>query len=84
MPSCYLLSTVVMCLAIPGKIIKINKEHHADIDFGGVVRSAQLDFVPGAKVGDYVLVHAGFAIHKIDSKDARATLRLFEEMSSLS
>ncbi len=68
-----------MCLAVPGKIKKINKDHSADIDFGGVVRCAQLDFLPGAKVGDYVIVHAGFAIQKLDKKDAKETIRLLNE-----
>ncbi|MCX5782126.1 MAG: HypC/HybG/HupF family hydrogenase formation chaperone [Elusimicrobia bacterium] len=68
-----------MCLAIPGKIIKIGKNHQADIDFGGVIRSAQLDFLPQSKKGDYVIVHAGFAIHKLDKKDAKETINLLKE-----
>ena len=68
-----------MCLAVPGKIIKISKNHAADIDFGGVVRSAQLDFLPKAKVGEYVIVHAGFAIQKLDKKDAKETISLLKE-----
>jgi len=68
-----------MCLAVPGKIIKINKNHSADIDFGGVVRSAQLDFLPDARTGEYVIVHAGFAIQKLDRKDAKETIKLLKE-----
>ena len=68
-----------MCLAVPGKIIKILKNHEAEIDFGGVKRSAQLDFLPKAKAGDYVIVHAGFAIQKLDKKDAKETIALLKE-----
>lgn len=68
-----------MCLGIPGKIIKIGKEHCADVDFGGVVRQVQLDLMPGVKKGDFVIVHAGFAIQKLSEKDARETLDLINE-----
>lgn len=68
-----------MCLAVPGKIIKIKNNNEADIDFGGVLRSVQLDFLPNSKVGDYVIVHAGFAIQKLDKKDAKETIQLLKE-----
>ncbi|MFH1368157.1 MAG: HypC/HybG/HupF family hydrogenase formation chaperone [Elusimicrobiota bacterium] len=68
-----------MCLAIPGKIIKIEKDKRAEIDFGGVIRAAQLDLMPSVKVGDYVIVHAGFAIQKLSEKDARETLKAINE-----
>lgn len=68
-----------MCLAIPGKIKTINKTT-ARVDFSGVTREVSLDFVPGAKTGSYVLVHAGFAIQVLDEKDALETLDLFKKM----
>lgn len=68
-----------MCLAIPGRILSIDKDKRAEIDFGGVVRHAQLDLLPQAKKGDYVMVHAGFAISKLTPKDAKATLKALSE-----
>jgi hydrogenase expression/formation protein HypC len=56
----------------------------AKVQFGGIVRDAALDYVPEAKVGDYVLVHVGFAISKVDAAEAERTYRLLEEMDQLS
>ena len=70
-----------MCLAIPGKILSINDENMADIDFDGVKRSASLDVLPKAKVGDYVLVHAGFAIEVVNDEEAQKTIELIKEMN---
>ena len=68
-----------MCLGIPGKIIKFGKDRSAEVDFGGVKRTVQFDLLKGAKTGEYVIVHAGFAIQKISKKDALVTLRLLSE-----
>jgi hydrogenase expression/formation protein HypC len=68
-----------MCLAVPGKITALEKGN-AEVDFSGVKRSVSLDLVPAAKKGDYVLVHAGFAIQLLDSQDALETLKLFKEI----
>ena len=73
-----------MCLAIPGKIVEIdsNKEH-ATIDYGdGTKRKANVTLVD-VNIGDYVLVHAGFAIQVLDEKEAQETLDLFREMLSM-
>jgi hydrogenase expression/formation protein HypC len=71
-----------MCLAIPSEIIEI-KDKIATIDLGGVRREVSLLLLPEeASVGDYVLVHAGFAIHKIDKEAAEETLKLFEEIAA--
>lgn len=72
-----------MCLAIPGKIIKIDKnKEHATIDYGdGTKRKANVTLVD-VKVGDYILVHAGFAIEVLNEKEAQETLDLFREMLS--
>jgi hydrogenase expression/formation protein HypC len=71
-----------MCLAVPGKIASI-KDNNAVADFNGVKRAVSLDLVPAAKRGDYVLVHAGFAIQVLEPKEAEETLKLFEEIYGL-
>ncbi len=70
-----------MCLAVPGKIIEINKEkNQAVIDYGdGTKRKANISFL-NVSVNDYVLVHAGFAIQKVDPKEAQETLDVFHNM----
>ncbi len=69
-----------MCLAIPVKIISI-KDKDAEVEIGGIVREASLWLTPEAKVGDYVLLHTGYAISVIDCKEAEETLRLFGELA---
>lgn len=73
-----------MCLAIPGKIIEINhKTNHALVDYGdGTKRRANISLVDARK-GDYILVHAGFAIEVLDEKEAKKTLDLFKEILSI-
>ena len=68
-----------MCLAIPSKIIKI-EDSMATIDVEGVQRQASLMLVDDAQVGDYVIVHAGYAINKLDEKSARESLDLLREV----
>jgi hydrogenase expression/formation protein HypC len=70
-----------MCLAIPGELISINGIQ-GEVNFSGVCRTADLRLVPGAKVGDYLLVHAGCAIQIIPADEARETLELLKEMMS--
>ena len=72
----------LMCLAIPSKIVKIENDV-ATIDVDGVRREASLLLLKNPKVGDYVIVHAGFAIHKINEEDAMESLRLIREAVSL-
>lgn len=77
-----------MCLAVPGKVISIeekieNSPQMAKVDFAGVVQTVCIDWLPEVKVGDYVIVHVGFALNKIDEKDAEETLRLLKEMGNL-
>ncbi len=75
-----------MCLAIPGKIVEteyIGSNLIGQVQFGGITRSAFLDFVPEAKVGDYVLVHVGFAISLIDEAEAERTYALLEKVGAL-
>ncbi len=72
-----------MCLAVPMKIL-IRDGESGTVESGGVRYPASFRLLPDAAVGDYVLVHAGFAIQKLDVRDAEETLRLFHEMDSLS
>jgi hydrogenase expression/formation protein HypC len=75
-----------MCLAIPGKIL--TKENIAGVDvgqvqFGAVVRQVALGFVPEAEVGDYVMVHVGFAISRIDAEEAQRTYEILEHLGAV-
>ncbi len=75
-----------MCLAVPGKLLSITGEGETrmgQVSFGGVGKEACLAFVPEAKVGDYVLVHAGFAISVLDEAEAAQTLEYFRQMGEL-
>lgn len=74
-----------MCLAIPGKIQSIDTIHDgtvriAKVSFGGVLKEASLEMLPGAAVGDYVLVHVGVAISKIDEEEAAKTFEYLKEI----
>ena len=75
-----------MCLAIPGKIVEIVDEEDqlAKVEVGGVKRTINIGMLDRGevRVGDYVLIHVGFAMSKIDEKEAEQTLRLLEEMGS--
>ena len=75
-----------MCLAIPGKVIEVYEDHGlrmGRVDFAGTVRRACLAHVPEASLGDYVLVHVGFALSVIDAEEAERTYKLLEEMGQL-
>jgi hydrogenase expression/formation protein HypC len=74
-----------MCLAVPGKIISVSGGDEplmrmAKVSFGGVVKDVSLAYVPEAQVGDYVIVHVGFALNKLDEQEA---LRVLEDIKSL-
>jgi len=71
-----------MCLAIPALVRSIDGKE-AEVEIGGIGRRASLWLTPRAKVGDYVLLHTGYAISIIDPEEAQETLRLFEEMIEL-
>jgi hydrogenase expression/formation protein HypC len=75
-----------MCLAIPGRIVEITREHGVamgKVDFGGIRKRACLEHVPDAGVGDYVVVHVGFAVAKVDEVEARRVFALLAEMNAL-
>lgn len=76
-----------MCLAVPGKITELHEAdgvRMAKVDFGGITREACLEYVPEAVPGDYVIVHVGFAISRLDEAEAARTLEYLKEMGELS
>ncbi|HUI63954.1 MAG TPA: HypC/HybG/HupF family hydrogenase formation chaperone [Bacteroidota bacterium] len=73
-----------MCLAIPGKVLEIDRSVSpvmGNVSFGGIQKRVCLEWVPEVKVGDYVIVHVGFALNTVDEKEALETLKLFQEMN---
>jgi hydrogenase expression/formation protein HypC len=68
-----------MCLAIPGKVVEI-RGSIALVDYGGVQREVRIDFVPEVKVGDYVIVHTGFAIEKMDEDAAKRSIAAWNDI----
>ena len=68
-----------MCLAIPTRILEIDGSR-AQAEAGGVRREISIELTPGVKPGDYVIVHAGFAIERLREEEARETLKIFAEM----
>jgi hydrogenase expression/formation protein HypC len=75
-----------MCLAIPGKICALRDDlgvPMAKVDFGGITRDACLSYLPDARIGEYVLVHVGFAISRVDEEEAARTYRYLAEMDQL-
>jgi hydrogenase expression/formation protein HypC len=75
-----------MCLGVPGKVTDVRDQsgtRMATVDFGGVTKEVCLAYVPEVGVGDYTIVHAGFAITKLDETSALETLRMFEELGIL-
>jgi len=71
-----------MCLAVPAKVISITGQI-AQVELGGLTRQANIMLVPGLRLGDYVLLHAGFAIQTLDEADARETLELLAEIAQI-
>jgi hydrogenase expression/formation protein HypC len=75
-----------MCLAIPGKISALRNDFGvpmAKVDFGGIARDACLSYLPDARIGEYVLVHVGFAISRVDEEEAARTYQYLSEMDQL-
>ncbi len=75
-----------MCLAVPGKIVEIYQTgglKMAKIDFGGVTREACLEYVPEAQVGEYTVIHVGFAISRLSEKEAQESLATLREIVNL-
>jgi hydrogenase expression/formation protein HypC len=76
-----------MCLAIPGKIVSVTGAdpltRMGAVDFGGIQKNVCLAYVPGAKVGDYVIVHVGFAISQVDESEANEVFEYLRQMDEL-
>ncbi|MFJ7996384.1 HypC/HybG/HupF family hydrogenase formation chaperone [Streptomyces sp. NPDC096310] len=75
-----------MCLAVPGRVLRtveVDDALMAEVDFGGVRKEVCLQYVPDAAVGEYVVVHVGFAIQRLDEKSAQETLANFEKLGLL-
>ena len=75
-----------MCLAVPGKILSIQGEDFARtarVSFGGIVKEVSLAYVPEAKIGEYAIVHVGFAISLVDEEEALRTFEYLRQMSEL-
>ena len=77
-----------MCLAIPGKIKSIELKYAksvkmAKVSFGGIIKEASLEMLPDAAVNDYVLVHVGVAISKVDEEEAQKTFKYLEELGEI-
>ena len=77
-----------MCLAVPGKILSIESAaeelmRFGKVNFGGIVKDVNLAYVPEAKIGDYVIVHVGFALNTVDEAEAQKVFEYLKEMDSL-
>lgn len=75
-----------MCLGVPGKIVEIYESNGLSmgkIDFGGVTREACLAYVPEAVIGDYTVIHVGFALHLISEQEAQETLSLLQQIADM-
>ena len=75
-----------MCLAIPGKVLEIDRSGSpvmGTVSFGGTQKKVCLEWLPEVKVGDYVIVHVGFALSTVDEQEALETLKMFKEMGEL-
>ncbi|MHA2069785.1 MAG: HypC/HybG/HupF family hydrogenase formation chaperone [Candidatus Thorarchaeota archaeon] len=72
-----------MCLAVPGLVESID-EDYAEVDFGGVRKRVCVTLLPGLKTGEYVIVHTGYAIERLDHEEAEKRIALWEEMAQMS
>ncbi|QES51740.1 HypC/HybG/HupF family hydrogenase formation chaperone [Streptomyces venezuelae] len=75
-----------MCLAVPGKVLDIEERdgtRMATVDFGGVVKDVCLEYLPDLQVGEYAIVHVGFALQRLDEQSAKQTLDLFATLGLL-
>lgn len=69
-----------MCLAVPAEVTELQEDDQATVNLGGVSKTISVALVDDLAVGDYVIVHTGYALNKIDAEEAQKTLKLFEEM----
>ncbi len=72
-----------MCLALPARVVELRENEMGVVDLGGVRKEISLALVEGVQAGDYVIVHVGYALSKLDTEEAEATLRMFAEMGEM-
>ena len=75
-----------MCLGIPGKVVSTFREHDVlmgKVDFGGIIKEVSLAYVPEVKIGEYVIVHVGFALSRLDENEANKVFQYLKEMDEL-
>lgn len=75
-----------MCLAVPGKVVRVwdtDTTRMAQVDFGGILKEVSVAFVPDIQVGEYTIVHVGFALQRLDEKSALETLDIFRRLGEL-
>lgn len=76
-----------MCLAVPGKVVSIDESNPelrmAKVNFGGVNKDICIQWLPDVQVGEYILAHVGFALNKVDEKDAEETIKILKEMGDI-
>ncbi|MCE9529625.1 MAG: HypC/HybG/HupF family hydrogenase formation chaperone [Planctomycetes bacterium] len=75
-----------MCLGVPGKVVETSREHDmlmGKVDFGGVFKRVCLEYVPDVRIGEYVIVHVGFALNKVDEAEAQRVFDLLESMNQI-
>ena len=72
-----------MCHAIPAKVVALRDDGMADVELEGVIKEASLDLLDGVELGDYVILHVGYALAKLDPEEAAKTLKLFAEMGAV-
>jgi hydrogenase expression/formation protein HypC len=82
-----MLESDAMCLAIPGKVTSIAGDdplwRMGKVDFGGIIKEVSLAYVPEVKIGDYVIVHVGFALSRVDESEARKVFEYLDQMEEL-
>jgi hydrogenase expression/formation protein HypC len=69
-----------MCLSVPARVVEVHDRHWATVEVGGTARRVSIDLVDGVAAGEYVLLHVGFAIQKVDEAEAKRTLAVFDAM----
>lgn len=73
-----------MCLALPARVVEMSEDGMGKVDMGGALKDISLALVEGVEVGDYVIVHVGYALSRLDREEAEETLAIFAEMEQLS
>jgi hydrogenase expression/formation protein HypC len=70
-----------MCLSVPARVVEVHDQHWATVDVGGAIKRVSIDLIEDVQPEEYVLLHVGFALEKINAQEAQATLAFFEDMA---